>query len=693
LTNVGFATLDVLPSFSQFGSLLSRSTNSAMGAAGKSGGKLFSSSFAKVVGGAGLLGAAFGIADFVKDSVQLEAEFGRTMAQIKVATQAPAGELKRLDDLAIRLGKDTIFSANDASEAMLELAKNGIKTATIEAGALQSALTLAAAGGVNMETAATVMGNALNAFNLPGKKSASVAAALAGAANASSASVDSLAQGLQQASTVAADTGFNVQETTAVIAAFANAGIAGSDAGTSLKTMLSRLVPTTTKAKDAMKKFGLEFVNADGSFKNATQIAGELKDGLGELSASERSSALNTIFGSDARRAATILVKEGADGLAKYIKATSDQGAAEEMAQANMKGTAGAIERLKGTWETAKLEFGKSIAPVVADFLDLLASKIDDVGPKLTEFGEWFTSKGVPKLKRFSGFVKNDVLPMLETLGGYAKTAAGHASDLVGAFNNMPEWAKKVVIGGGVTALAANKVLPKGAAGGALGAAKGLLGSTKPVPVFVTNKGLGGGGGAGDLLGGGGKSAAIKGVSAVSIAGSAGLVVALGAGAVIGSAIQGKRFAQDSQTPSGLNPGARVLTGRGFGSDDPDKTARAYVNLRNQYDLSDARLKLYRETVVKFNSTVDKTPRQVETLFKSKGYAARMREIELLKAAYATVGAGGVPNAGSEAAPRGFGSEAGLFAGANVNVTANTTAELAAEARKAKRRAARAGHR
>jgi TP901 family phage tail tape measure protein len=679
MTSVGYATLNVIPSFTNFGRTMSTETNTAMAAAGRSGGKLFSSNFARVVGGAGLLGAAFGIASFVKDSVKLEAEFSRTMAQIKVATKAPADELARLDALAISLGKDTIFSANDASGAMLELAKNGIKPATIEAGALSSALTLAAAGGVDMETAATTMGNALNAFGLKGKDSASVANALAGAANASSASIGSLAQGLQQASTTAADTGFSIQETTGILAAFEFAGIKGSDAGTSLKTMLSRLIPTTRKAGNAMHKYGLDFVKANGEFKGATEIAENLKQGLGDLSASERSAALNTIFGSDARRAATILTKQGADGLAKFIKATSDQTQADKLAKANMEGTAGAIERLKGAWETAKLEFGKSIAPVVADFLTDLAGKVDEVGPKLTQFGTWFTDEGVPKLKRFKNFVANDVVPVLETLGGIAKTAAGHASTLVEQFNAMPAWAKKALIGGGLATVAANKVLP----GGAGGIAKAVGSKLLPMRTFETNPAaLGGLGGGGGKIGTAAKLATVGGLTL----GTAAAVTA--AGIAVGTALAYKIFKPEADKAgnvgTGVLPAPRGIGGHPVNTDPSITASRNYVEQIRQLgtaaDFSQPKLALLRDGVNKYRTQIDKTPRQVELLFKSKGYAARMAEIQRIKDA---ISAG--MTATTDLTPRGFGA-GGDFAGSTINVHANTTDEIAREARKAKRR-------
>jgi TP901 family phage tail tape measure protein len=349
--------------------------------------------FAKVAGVA--LGAAglYGAAAFTKNAVGLEQAFGKTMNIFQANANATKAQMRDMSALALKMGKDTVFSANDAANAMLELAKNGMTPATIQAGALKEALTLAAAGGVGMEQAATVMGNALNAFGLKGKQASQVSAALAGAANASSASIQSLSYGLQAAATTAHDSGLSIQQTTGVLAAFENAGIKGSDAGTSLKTMLSRLVPQTTKAGDAMDALGLKFTDSHGQFVSITDIAGQLQDKLGGLSDKERTTALNTIFGSDARRAATILMNQGTKGIAKYIKATSDQGAADKQAAAAMKGTAGAIEQRKGSVETLGLAFGKAIKPITlfanrmgADIANKAVPIVQEAGQKLRKF-------------------------------------------------------------------------------------------------------------------------------------------------------------------------------------------------------------------------------------------------------------------------------------------------------------------
>lgn len=328
-----------------------------------------SKTFSKIGGAAKLLGVV-GLGAVVKNAVSTEAAFGKTMNLMQAGSGASGKEMDKLRALAIKMGADTQFSAGQAADAMLELSKSGISPAAIQAGALQGTLTLAAAGGLEMADAAGIAGNALNTFGLEAKDMNSVAAALAGGANASTASVESMGQALRQVGPGAKTAGLSIQETTAVLAAFDNAGIKGSDAGTSLKTMLTRLVPTTVKAKNAMADLGLKFTDSHGKFKSISNISEQLRQKMGKLSDAERTKAMNTIFGSDATRAATVLMGQGAKGIDKLIKKTSDQRAAQKMANASMKGTAGALERMSGSLETASLAIGQMLAPLVVFLAD-----------------------------------------------------------------------------------------------------------------------------------------------------------------------------------------------------------------------------------------------------------------------------------------------------------------------------------
>jgi TP901 family phage tail tape measure protein len=296
--------------------------------------------------GAGLIGAGFaaaGIAGFAKDAVNLAATFDKTMRQTAAVAKVPAKEFKELRDVALDMGAKTSFSAREAGSAMLALGKGGLSFAQMKAGALASTLTLAAAGGIELGESAGFIVQGLTTFGLKADKAADVAAALAGAANASTASVEDLGLALSQVGPGARNAGLSIQETAAVLAAFTNNGLKGSDAGTSLKTMLARLVPTTNLAKDAMRDLGLKFTDSHGAMLPITEIAERIRVKFKDLTDAERTKAMATIFGSDATRAATVLMNEGAAGLAKYIKATNDRAAAEKLAKTNTEGAAGAF--------------------------------------------------------------------------------------------------------------------------------------------------------------------------------------------------------------------------------------------------------------------------------------------------------------------------------------------------------------
>jgi hypothetical protein len=303
-----------------------------------------------------LLGAA---------SVRTAADFEVAMAQVAVATDTPVSGLKNLSDLAKQLGADTIFSANEAAQAMLELSKAGITPAEISSGALANTLNLAAASGMALADSAIVMSAGMNTFNLGASDSVSIVDALAGAANASAADVSDIAMALQQTGQQAVASGLTIQETTAALAAFADAGVRGSDAGTSFKTFLQRLNPVSAEAASTMKKLGIEFFDSSGNMKDLTGIAGEVQKGFQGLTQESRLAAMQTIFGSDALRAANILYDEGATGIGKYIAATTESGSAQEMADARMSGLSGALESLKGSMETAALVIGEQLAPTI----------------------------------------------------------------------------------------------------------------------------------------------------------------------------------------------------------------------------------------------------------------------------------------------------------------------------------------
>ena len=332
--------------------------------------------------GQSLLPATAAITGVGAASVSMSNDFEDAMSQAAGALNKPMSEMENLRQLAIQTGQDTVFSATDAGNAITELAKGGLTEADIQAGALQATMDLAASSGMELGNAANVVVQSMGAFGLSANESAEAANALAGAAAASSTDVEPLTQGLAQCSAQAKNAGWDIQETTAALGMFADAGITGSDAGTSLKTMLQRLAAPTDTATAEIEKLGIQTRDSQGNLLGASEMAQELQDKLGSLSPAARDAALQTIFGSDATRAATVMMNRGADGLQKYISATNDQTAAQRMANSQMSDTSRAIEEMKGSLETAAITIGDTMAPMiqkVAEFISDLASKFSSL--------------------------------------------------------------------------------------------------------------------------------------------------------------------------------------------------------------------------------------------------------------------------------------------------------------------------
>lgn len=388
-----------------------------------------------------------------------------------------------LTNLAVKLGADTKYSALEAAQGMEELVKAGVSTQDIINGGLSGALSLATAGGLELADAAEIASTALNAFKDDNLSVAQAADILAGAANSSATDVQEMKYGLSMTSAVAAGMGLTFKDTATALAVFAQNGLKGSDAGTSLKTMLSRLVPMTEGAYTTMESLGLvtldtnkafdvlskegfkpasknlgdvynaldkyvekstglkkgtdsfekafskasnalgimdnKFFDAQGNIKSMTEISGELSKALDGMTAKDKQEALYKIFGSDAIRGALILGKEGSKGFNDMAKAMGKIKAADVAAE-RMNNLKGRIEELSGAFETAQINIGKALTPVVSALVAVLQKVVDAFNN---------LSPGMQKFIAISAAVVAAILGIITTFGavlaGFGAMAAG----------------------------------------------------------------------------------------------------------------------------------------------------------------------------------------------------------------------------------------------------------------------------
>ena len=306
------------------------------------------------IAAAGIAATALGVA-----AVRMAADFDAGMSTVQANTGASADEMSLLRQAAIDAGADTVYSATDAADAINELGKAGMSTSDILSGGLNGALDLAASDGMEVAEAAELMSSAMAQFNLTGADATRIADALAAGAGKAQGSARDLGYALQQSGMVANSFGIGMEETVGTLTSFANAGMTGSDAGTSLKSMLLALANPTKKAQNLMDELGISAYDAQGNFIGLKALAGQLQTQMSGLTQAQRNQALATIFGSDAIRAANVLYNEGADGIAEWTKKVSDSGYAAQQAAAKNDNLRGDLENLSGSFESMMIKLGE----------------------------------------------------------------------------------------------------------------------------------------------------------------------------------------------------------------------------------------------------------------------------------------------------------------------------------------------
>lgn len=303
---------------------------------------------------AGLAVAAFGVA-----AVKMAADFDQQMSTVQANTGATGAQLDQLRAAAIEAGASTVYSASDSADAINDLGKAGMSVTDILNGGLSGALNLAASDGMAVGDAAEYMANALSMFHLKGSQASQVADTLAAGAGKAVGNVSDFGEALNNCGAQANSFGMNIQETTGVLALFAQNGTIGAEAGTQLNSMLMKLAAPSAEASNTMKELGISAYDAQHHFVGMANFAGQLQKAEKNLTDEQRNQANATIFGSYAIKAANYLYEAGESGVNKWTKAVSESGYAAEQAAAKNNNLKGDLENLSGSMESLMISVGE----------------------------------------------------------------------------------------------------------------------------------------------------------------------------------------------------------------------------------------------------------------------------------------------------------------------------------------------
>ena len=349
-------------------------------------------------------------------ATKLGMDFEAQMSRVQAIAGATGEDLQKLTEVALQLGADTAFSATEVAEAMENLASAGFSVNEIIA-AIPGNLDLAAASGTKLATATDIAASILRGFQLEASEAGRVADVLAKAANRTNAQVEDMGESMKYIAPVAYAMGMSLEETAAAVGILADAGIKGSQAGTTLRSALTRLTKPTKQMKEVMNKLGLEFFDAQGNMKSLAEIIAELEEGTKGLTQEQKNQAIATLFGQEALSGMLVLIEQGPEKLRSLTKEFENSaGAAKEAADIMMNNTKGSVEEMMGALETAGIKIFKIVAPAITD----LAKKVGELADKFSALPEE-TQKNIIQLATFAA-LSGPVLKFTGNLtGGIAK--------------------------------------------------------------------------------------------------------------------------------------------------------------------------------------------------------------------------------------------------------------------------------
>lgn len=327
-------------------------------------------------------------------SLKFSMDFEKSMSNVKAISGATGIEFDDLRQKALELGQSTVFSATDVANAMTEMAKAGWTSQQIMSG-MQGVLDATAASGEELSTVATIVADTITTFGLSASESTKVADLLSKSANDGTISVTDLGESLKYVGTVAKTMGFSVEDVVTAITAMSQAGIKGSQAGTSLRTMFARLVKPTDDVKIAMNQLGIVLTDSEGNFKSMNTIIEEMRTTFQTLTPEQQTYYSTILAGQEGMSGLNALLgmsQQEYDNLSLSMKTAS--GTAKETAEIMQDNLAGAVEQMTGSLESAGIAIGSKLTPKVRtitgwieDLTDRFNSLSDEEQEQIVNFG------------------------------------------------------------------------------------------------------------------------------------------------------------------------------------------------------------------------------------------------------------------------------------------------------------------
>lgn len=334
--------------------------------------------------GMSTIGMVTSACDMVKqgiaDTIQTTAQFEQSMAKVKAITGATGEEFDTLTAFARELGATTMMSAQESADAMAFLGMAGWQTSEILAG-LPAILDLTVASGKDFATVADIVSDNLTAFGLTANDATMYADSLAYAMTHANVNMDTLGESLKYIAPVATSAGVSMQEAVAMTMMLGDAGIKGSQAGTTLRTVMLNLTGANEKATAKLKELGVAVFDSEGKTRSFADIIRDLNKATEGMTDAQKTAIANTLVGKTAVSGFSVLLEQGADKLQAYTDGIhNSSGASEEMATIMGDTLQGKVKIFESAMQDLQITIGNALLPTLTSGVESLTNFVTWLG-------------------------------------------------------------------------------------------------------------------------------------------------------------------------------------------------------------------------------------------------------------------------------------------------------------------------
>ena len=339
-------------------------------------------------------GAVLGVSFGLKDTIDTFAAFESTMSKVKAISGATAAEMSLLTDKAKQMGATTKFTATEAGEAFSYMAMAGWKTEDMMNG-IEGIMSLAAASGEDLARTSDIVTDALTAFGLTAADSGHFADILAAASSNANTNVAMMGETFKYVAPIFGSlygegerAAKGMEDAALGIGLMANAGIKSTQAGTALRSILTRLSTNAGATKNSLgaldiltQRLGVSFYDDAGAVRNFEDILTEARAAWAGLSAEQATSYAKTIAGQYAMSGWLAMMNAAPADVYKLTKAIQGaDGAAKEMQDTMLDNLSGSMKLLQSAAESVKLIGGERMSPYLREFIEWMTAQMPALG-------------------------------------------------------------------------------------------------------------------------------------------------------------------------------------------------------------------------------------------------------------------------------------------------------------------------